>query len=89
MTLGAQQSDVLRLILYEGTRPVLIGLAAGVSAAIVLTALLSRVIYGLAAFDAVSIAVVSGLFLTISTLAAYVPARRALRVDPNVALRSE
>jgi putative ABC transport system permease protein len=89
MTLGAQRSDVLRLILYEGTRPVLIGLAAGVSAAIVLTALLSRVIYGLAAFDAISIAVVSSLFLAISTLAAYVPARRALRVDPNVALRSE
>jgi ABC-type antimicrobial peptide transport system permease subunit len=68
---------------------VLIGLAAGVSAAIVLTALLSRVIYGLAAFDGISIIAVAGLFLAISTLAAYVPARQALRVDPNVALRSE
>jgi predicted permease len=89
MTLGAQRSDVLRLILYEGTRPVLIGLVAGTAAAIVMTFLLSRAIYGLAAFDALSIAVVSGLFLAISTLAAYVPARRALSVDPNVALRSE
>jgi predicted permease len=89
MTLGAQRSDVLRLILYEGTRPVLIGLVVGVSMAIALTALLSRVIYGLAAFDGISIAAVSALFLMISTLAAYLPARRALRVDPNVALRSE
>jgi predicted permease len=89
MTLGAQRSDVLRLILYEGTRPVLIGLVAGTSAAIVLAALLSRVIYGLAAFDGISIVSVAGLFWVMATLAAYLPARRALSVDPNVALRSE
>lgn len=89
MTLGAQRSDVLRVILYEGTRPVLLGLTAGVSTAIVLTALLSRVIYGLAAFDGISIVSVAGLFLVMATLAAYLPARRALSVDPNVALRSE
>lgn len=89
MTLGAPKSDVLHLVLYEGTRPVLVGLATGVSLAIAMTWLLHRVIDGLAAFDGVSIATVSGLFLAISTFAAYVPARRALSVDPNVALRSE
>jgi ABC-type antimicrobial peptide transport system permease subunit len=68
---------------------VLIGLVAGTSAAIVLAALLSRVIYGLAAFDGISIVSVAGLFWVMATLAAYLPARRALSVDPNVALRSE
>jgi predicted permease len=89
VAIGAQKRDILRLILGESTRPVIAGLLAGVILAAGASELLRSVLYGLNAVDAISFAGVALLFLTIALLAAYPPARRALRVDPSVALRYE
>jgi predicted permease len=89
LAIGAQKSDILSLILGESTRPVLAGLLAGMILASGASVLLEDVLYGLNAVDAISFAGVSLLFLAIALLAAYPPARRALRVDPSVALRYE
>jgi FtsX-like permease family len=89
MAIGAQKRDILRLILGESTRPVIAGLLAGMILALGASELLRGVLYGLNAVDALSFAGVSLLFLAIALLAAYPPARRAMRVDPSVALRYE
>jgi predicted permease len=89
MAVGAQKSDILGLILRESTRPVLAGLLAGMLGAVGASYLLRGVLYGLHTVDGVSFAGVSLLFLAIALLAAYPPSRRAMRVDPMVALRYE
>ncbi|MPY90313.1 MAG: FtsX-like permease family protein [Luteitalea sp.] len=89
MALGAQKRDVLELILRESTRPVLTGLLVGMVLAVGASYLLRGVLYGLNTVDGISFVGVSLLFLAIALLAAYAPARRALSVDPNVALRYE
>jgi predicted permease len=89
MAIGAQKRDILGLILGESTRPVIAGLLAGMILAVGASELLRGVLYGLNAVDAISFAGVSLLFLAIALLAAYPPARRAMRVDPSVALRYE
>lgn len=89
MAIGAQKTDILRLILCESIRPVVAGLLTGMILAVGVSRLLRGLLYGLNAVDAVSFIGVSLLFLTIAQLAAYLPARRAMRVDPNVALRYE
>jgi predicted permease len=89
MAIGAQKRDVLALILGESTRPVMAGLLAGMILAVGASELLRGVLYGLDAVDAVSFAGVALLFLLIALVAAYPPARRAMRVDPAVALRYE
>ncbi len=89
LAIGAQKRDILGLILGESTRPVMAGLLAGMILAAGASVLLEDVLYGLNAVDAASFAGVSLLFLAIALLAAYPPARRALRVDPSVALRYE
>jgi predicted permease len=89
MALGAKGSDVLSLILRESTRPVLFGLLAGFLAAAGASHLLRALLFGLSTLDAVSFFGVSTLFLLIALFAAYVPAKRATRVDPMVALRYE
>ncbi len=89
MAIGAQKRDILHLILGESTRPVIQGLLAGVILALGASELLRGVLYGLNAVDAISFAGVSLLFLLIAVLAAYPPARRAMRVDPGIALRYE
>lgn len=89
MALGAEKGDVLGLMLRESTRPVLFGLVAGMSLAVGASQLLRRVLYGLHTVDAISFAGVSTLFLAIALLAAYLPSRRAMGVDPMVALRYE
>jgi macrolide transport system ATP-binding/permease protein len=87
MALGARKRDVIVMILRETTRPVLAGLAIGLIGATVATHLMRALLFGVGAFDAVSFISVSLLFFLIAMLAAYVPARRAARVDPMVALR--
>jgi putative ABC transport system permease protein len=89
MAVGAQQQDVLRLILRESTQPVILGLMAGTVLAAGVVYLLRRILYGISALDGVYFVVVSISFLLVALLAAYPPARRALRVDPVVALRYE
>ena len=89
MAIGAQKRDILGLILGESTRPVIAGLLAGMMLAVGASELLRDVLYGLNTVDGISFAGVSFLFLIIALLAAYPPARRAMRVDPCVALRYE
>jgi putative ABC transport system permease protein len=89
MALGAERGSVVRLVLRQGLRPALVGVAVGVAGALALTRLLRSQLYGVAATDPVTFAVVIGLLLGIAALATLLPARRATRVDPMVALRSE
>jgi predicted permease len=89
MAVGAQKRDIFGLIVGESTRPVLAGLLAGMFLAIGVSYLLRDLLFGLSAVDSISFFGVSFLFLAITLLAAYPPARRAMRVDPSVALRYE
>jgi predicted permease len=89
IALGAKKRDILGLMLRESTRPVLAGLVVGVILSIGASYLLRGILYGLNTVDAISFVGVSLLFLAIALLAVYIPSRRAMRVDPVVALRYE
>jgi ABC-type antimicrobial peptide transport system permease subunit len=89
MAVGAQQYDVLRLILRESTRSVVAGLMAGIVLAAGVVYLLRGILYGINAVDGIYFVLVSISFLVVALLASYPPARRAMRVDPVVALRYE
>ncbi len=89
MALGAQTIQVLRLVVSEGFRPILIGVAVGVLASAGVSRALSATLFGLSPLDAVSFAGVSLLLIAIALLATWLPARRATEVDPMVALRYE
>jgi macrolide transport system ATP-binding/permease protein len=87
--LGAQGGQVIRLVLGEGLQPILAGMAIGVAASAGASRLLAATLFGLNPFDAVSFSGVSLLLGAIALIATYLPARRAMRVDPMVALRHE
>lgn len=89
MALGATRASIRRLVIGESARLVLFGLAAGVPAALILTHFLSALLFGIAPTDPLTFAGVALLLLLVALLAAYLPARRAMRVDPIVALRCE
>jgi len=89
MAIGAQKRDILGLMLRESTRPVLVGLLAGMSLAVGVSYVLRGLFYGLNTVDGISFAGASLLFLIIALLAAYGPSRRAMHVDPMEALRYE
>lgn len=89
MALGAQRSDVLLLILKEGARYALIGIALGLTGAFLLARFLASELYGISPTDAVTYASVAVLVGLVTLLACYIPARRAATVDPMVALRYE
>jgi ABC-type antimicrobial peptide transport system permease subunit len=89
MAVGAQKRDILVWMMRESNRPVLTGLLAGMVLAAGVSQLLRGVLYGLNTVDAISFAGAPLLFLVIALLATWVPSRRALRVDPIVALRYE
>ncbi len=89
VALGASSQDVLRMVLGEGMRTTLIGVGIGIAAAIGLTRLISQVIYGVAATDPLTFIGVAFLLIAVALLACYIPARRAMRVDPMIALRYE
>jgi len=89
MSLGAERSDVLRLVLVEGGRLALIGVVIGVAASLVITRLMSSLLFGISATDPLTFVGVAALLAAVTLLASYIPARRAMRVDPMVALRYE
>ena len=89
MALGARPADVLRMVLKEGLRLVSVGVGLGIAAALMLTRLLEGMVYGVKVRDPLIFVTVNLLLVAASLAACYVPARRATRVDPLVALRYE
>jgi predicted lysophospholipase L1 biosynthesis ABC-type transport system permease subunit len=89
MALGARPADVQRLVVGQGMRMAAIGLALGVVAALAATRLMSRLLYGVSATDPVTFAVIALLLVGIAFVASWVPARRALAMDPTTSLRSD
>src|ERR1700761_3403961 len=89
IALGAKKRDILQLMLRESTRPVLAGLVVGVPLSIGASYLMRGILYGVNIVDGISFVGVSILFLAIALFATYLPSRRAMRVDPVVALRYE
>jgi predicted permease len=89
MALGAQRRDVLKLVVNEGLSLTLTGIVVGLLAAFALTRFLGTLLYGVSATDPLDFAAVAALFAVVALAACYIPARRAMRVDPLVALRYE
>jgi len=89
MALGARPGDVIRLILKQGLALTLTGVAAGVLCAIAGARAMSGLLYGVTATDPATFAAISLLLVIVATLACYLPARRAARVEPIAALRHE
>jgi putative ABC transport system permease protein len=89
MALGAQAGDVLRLVIGQGMRLVLAGVLVGLLASSALTRLMKGMLFGVSATDPLTFVVISSLLAIVALLACWIPARRAAKVDPMVALRYE
>jgi ABC-type antimicrobial peptide transport system permease subunit len=89
MALGAQRHNVLKLVLSQGIILTLIGVALGAGGAIGLTRLVKSLLFGVSATDPVTFVAIALLLSVVALLATYIPARRATKVDPLVALRYE
>jgi predicted permease len=89
LALGAQSGDVQQMVLRQGARMALLGVAIGLGAALAVTGLMSSLLFGVSARDPITFAAVAALLLLVSLSASYIPARRAMLVDPIVALRYE
>lgn len=87
--LGAQPRDVLSLVLGQAMKLIVVGVAFGVAGALALTRLLSSLLFNVSATDPITFVAVAALLMGVALVACYIPARRALRVDPMVALRCE
>ena len=89
MTLGAQRSDVLRLIMAQSMRPVAIGVVLGLAGCAAVSGVLSSLLYGVSPLDPLVFSGVSAFLAAVALLAGWAPAQRATRVDPMSALRHE
>jgi putative ABC transport system permease protein len=88
MAVGADRRTIFSLVIREGLLLVVIGLAIGLIAGANLTRLVENFLFGTSALDAVTFAAVPAILVTVALVACYLPARRATRVDPVVALRN-
>lgn len=89
MALGAQPRDVLRIVIGQGAMLAGVGAVIGIAASFAVTRLMSNLLYGIKADDPATFIVVALLLALVALTACYIPARRAMRVDPIVALRYE
>jgi len=93
MALGAQPGDILKLVIRQGVIAGVVGVVAGAAAALIfgllLTRVMSSILYGVSSTDWLTLTVVSLLLLLVAFIASYLPARRATQVDPMIALRNE
>jgi putative ABC transport system permease protein len=89
MALGAQIRDVLRLVVFEGMKPALVGMVIGLTGAMLLGRVLAKLVFGVKTTDPATFAAVSILLMAVALLATAVPAYRATRVDPMRTLRDE
>jgi predicted permease len=89
LALGAQVGDVLGIVLKQGTKLITLGVTIGICAAFAMTRLMSNLLFGVTVHDPLTFFAVAGLLILVALLACYIPARRATRVNPIVALRYE
>jgi ABC-type antimicrobial peptide transport system permease subunit len=89
MALGARPADLTRMVIGDGSRVVLAGIAAGIVAALMVGRLVTRLLAGVTAYDPMTFVTVAMSLILVTLAASYLPARRASRIDPATALRTE
>jgi putative ABC transport system permease protein len=87
LALGAEPRDLLELVLRQGITPVAVGLMCGVTGAVAVTRVMRTLLFGVSTFDPLTFFAVAAMLLAVAVIACYVPARRAMTVDPVTSLR--